>query len=219
MIYYYLKYKKNTLKLNNILKYIKNNLNIDYIDLKNLNNFIRKSQLPNDKFFIILIDSLDENFFNYLKKLASPVVAVFFIISNESSLDIIQNLYTKIYTSSEISKNNLIVDIINFDNLNKNEFYFKLKITLLNLINLFFSIQLDVIKNQELYVIIRNFIKNLSNCSIIDKVFIYSVNPFTKVSNLYYNDDLELSKLEKQKLINIFKNYYIFIKKRRAITF
>jgi len=212
MIYYYLKNKKNTLKLNSISKYIKNSLNINYIDLNNLSSFIKKSKVPDDRFFIFLIDSLDDDFFNYLKKLKNSVIGIFFIISKESSLDVIQNLYTKIYTSPEISKTNLIVDIINFDNLNKNEFYFKLKITLVNLINLFFTIQLDTLKNQELYVIIRNFIKNLSNCDVISRVFIYSVNPFTKVSNLYFNDDLELSKPEKQRIINVFKNYYISLK-------
>lgn len=41
MIYYYLKNKKNTLKLNSISKYIKNSLNINYIDLNNLSSFIK----------------------------------------------------------------------------------------------------------------------------------------------------------------------------------
>jgi putative nucleotidyltransferase with HDIG domain len=47
----------------------------------------------------------------------------------------------------------------------------------------------------------------------VKKVFIYSVNPFNKVSNLYFNEDLELSKKnEKQNIINILKNYYITLR-------
>ncbi|MGC8815585.1 MAG: HD domain-containing phosphohydrolase [bacterium] len=211
MIYYYFKNKKNVYKLKKILNYIKNELKINYIDIINLNNFIKNNKILGDNFFIFLIDDLDEKFFDYLNKINESIIGIFFIISKESSLSIIQNLYTKLYTS-QLKKENLLVDILNFDNINKNEFYFKLKVTIINLINLFFNSQMEVIKNQEIYIIIKNFIKNLSKCNFINKVFIYSINPFTKVSNLYYNEDIDLSKNEKQKIINIFKNYYNILK-------
>ncbi|MGC8734548.1 MAG: HD domain-containing phosphohydrolase [bacterium] len=211
MIYYYFKNKKNVYKLKKILNYIKNELKINYIDIINLNNFIKNNKILEDNFFIFLIDDLDEKFFDYLNKINESIIGIFFIISKESSLSIIQNLYTKLYTS-QLKKENLLVDILNFDNINKNEFYFKLKVTIINLINLFFNSQMEVIKNQEIYIIIKNFIKNLSKCNFINKVFIYSINPFTKVSNLYYNEDIDLSKNEKQKIINIFKNYYNILK-------
>lgn len=211
-IYYYFKSKKNSTKLNHIIKYLKNELKIDYIDIVNLKDFMKKSNINNSKFFVFFIDDLDDNLFYYIKNLGNIISAIFFVISKDSSLDLIQNLYTKLYTSFELNKDSLIVDIVNFDNLNKNEFYFKLKIVIINLVNLFFNSQLKIIKDQDIYLIIKNFIKNLINCSLIKKVFIYSVNPFNKVSNLYFNEDLELSKNEKQSIISILKNYYITLR-------
>jgi putative nucleotidyltransferase with HDIG domain len=212
-ICYYFKYKKNATKLNHIIKYLKNELKIDYIDIVNLKKIIKNIKLDNSKFFVFFIDDLDDDLLYYLKSLGNIISAIFFIISKNSSLDSIQNLYTKLYTSFDIKKQNVLVDIINFDNLNKNEFYFKLKMVIINLVNLFFNLQLEVIKDQDVYLIIKNFIKNLAKFSLVNKVFIYSVNPFTKVSNLYFNEDLELSKKnEKQNIINILKNYYITLR-------
>jgi|GEM_PF-1894996 len=210
---YYFKSKKNLTKLNNIIKYLKNELKIDFIDIVNLKKIIKNMKLDNSKFFVFFIDDLDDDLLYYLKSLGNIISAIFFIISRDSSLDLIQNLYTKLYTSFDINKQNVLVDIINFDNLNKNEFYFKLKMVLINLVNLFFNSQLEVMKDQDVYLIIKNFIKNLGRCSLVKKAFIYSVNPFTKVSNLYFNEDLELSKKnEKQNIINILKNYYITLR-------
>jgi putative nucleotidyltransferase with HDIG domain len=212
-ICYYFKSKKNAIKLNNIIKYLKNELKIDYIDIVNLKKIIKNTNLDNSKFFVFFIDDLDDDLLYYLKSLGNIISTIFFIISKNSSLDLIQNLYTKFYTSFDINKQNILVDIINFDNLNKNEFYFKLKMVLINLVNLFFYYQLEIMKDQDVYLIIRNFINNIAKCSLVKKVFIYSVNPFTKVSNLYFNEDLELSKKnEKQNIINILKNYYITLK-------
>jgi putative nucleotidyltransferase with HDIG domain len=209
---YYFKSKKNLTRLKNIIKYLKNELKIDYIDIVNLKKIMKNVKLDNYKFLIFFIDDLDDYLLYYLRNLGNIISAIFFIISKNSSLDSIQNLYTKIYTSFDINKQNILVDIINFDNLNKNEFYFKLKMVLINLVNLFFNIQLEVMKNQDVYLIIKNFIKNLGRCRLVKKAFIYSVNPFTKVSNLYFNEDLELSKSEKQNIINILKNYYITLR-------
>jgi putative nucleotidyltransferase with HDIG domain len=207
---YYFKSKKNATKLNHIIKYLKNELKIDYIDIVNLKKIIKNMKLDNSKFFVFFIDDLDDDLLYYLKSLGNIISAIFFVISRDSSLDLIQNLYTKLYTSFDINKQNVLVDIINFDNLNKNEFYFKLKMVLINLVNLFFNSQLEVMKDQDVYLIIKNFIKNLGRCSLVKKAFIYSVNPFNRVSNLYFNEDLELSKKnEKQNIINILKNYYI----------
>ena len=209
---YYFKSKKNLTKLKNIIKYLKNELKIDYIDIVNLKKIMKNIKLDNYKFLIFFIDDLDDYLLYYLRNLGNIISAIFFIISKNSSLDSIQNLYTKIYTSFDINKQNILVDIINFDNLNRNEFYFKLKMILINLVNLFFNTQLEVMKNQDVYLIIKNFIKNLGKCRLVKKAFIYSVNPFTKVSNLYFNEDLELSKSEKQNIINILKNYYITLR-------
>jgi putative nucleotidyltransferase with HDIG domain len=212
-ICYYFKSKKNATKLNNIIKYLKNELKIDYIDIVNLKKIIKDINLDNSKFFVFFIDDLDDDLLYYLKSLGNIISAIFFIISKNSSLDSIQNLYTKLYTSFDINKQNILVDIINFDNLNKNEFYFKLKMVIINLVNLFFNYQLEIMKDQDVYLIIKNFIKNLGKCSLVKKAFIYSVNPFTKVSNLYFNEDLELSKKnEKQNIISILKNYYITLR-------
>jgi putative nucleotidyltransferase with HDIG domain len=212
-ICYYFKSKKNATKLNNIIKYLKNELKIDYIDIVNLKKIIKDINLDNSKFFVFFIDDLDDDLLYYLKSLGNIISAIFFIISKNSSLDSIQNLYTKLYTSFDINKQNILVDIINFDNLNKNEFYFKLKMVIINLVNLFFNFQLEIMKDQDVYLIIKNFIKNLGRCSLVKKAFIYSVNPFTKVSNLYFNEDLELSKKnEKQNIISILKNYYITLR-------
>jgi putative nucleotidyltransferase with HDIG domain len=211
--FYYFKSKKNLTKLNNTIKYLKNELKIDYIDIVNLKKIIKDINLDNPKFFVFFIDDLDDDLLYYLKSLGNIISAIFFIISKNSSLDSIQNLYTKLYTSFDINKQNILVDIINFDNLNKNEFYFKLKMVIINLVNLFFNFQLEIMKDQDVYLIIKNFIKNLGRCSLVKKAFIYSVNPFTKVSNLYFNEDLELSKKnEKQNIINILKNYYITLR-------
>jgi putative nucleotidyltransferase with HDIG domain len=210
---YYFKSKKNLTKLNNIIKYLKNELKIDYIDIVNLKKIIKNMKLDNSKFFVFFIDDLDDDLLYYLKSLGNIISAIFFVISRDSSLDLIQNLYTKLYTSFDINKQNVLVDIINFDNLNKNEFYFKLKMVLINLVNLFFNSQLEVMKDQDVYLIIKNFIKNLGRCSLVKKAFIYSVNPFNRVSNLYFNEDLELSKKnERQNIINILKNYYITLR-------
>jgi hypothetical protein len=159
---YYFKSKKNTTKLNHIIKYLKNELKIDYIDIVNLKKIIKNTKLDNSKFFVFFIDDLDDDLLYYLKSLGNIISAIFFVISKNSSLDSIQNLYTKLYTSFDINKQNILVDIINFDNLNKNEFYFKLKMVLINLVNLFFNSQLEVMKNQDVYLIIKNFIKNLA---------------------------------------------------------
>lgn len=211
-ICYYFKSKKNATKLNHIIKYLKNELKIDYIDIVNLKKIIKNTKLDNSKFFVFFIDDLDDLLY-YLKSLGNIISAIFFVISRDSSLDLIQNLYTKLYTSFDINKQNILVDIINFDNLNKNEFYFKLKMVIINLVNLFFNSQLEVMKDQDVYLIIKNFIKNLGRCSLVKKAFIYCVNPFTKVSNLYFNQDLELSKKnERQNIINILKNYYITLR-------
>jgi putative nucleotidyltransferase with HDIG domain len=209
---YYFKSKKNLTRLKNIIKYLKNELKIDYIDIVNLKKIMKNIKLDNYKFLIFFIDDLDDYLLYYLRNLGNIISAIFFIISKNSSLDSIQNLYTKLYTSFDINKQNILVDIINFDNLNKNEFYFKLKMVLINLVNLFFTTQLEVMKNQDVYLIIKNFIKNLGRCGLVKKAFIYSVNPFTKVSNLYFNEDLEFSKSEKQNIINILKNYYITLR-------
>jgi putative nucleotidyltransferase with HDIG domain len=210
---YYFKSKKNLTKLNNIIKYLKNELKIDYIDIVNLKKIIKNMKLDNSKFFVFFIDDLDDDLLYYLKSLGNIISAIFFVISRDSSLDLIQNLYTKLYTSFDINKQNILVDIINFDNLNKNEFYFKLKMVLINLVSLFFNSQLEIMKDQDVYLIIKNFINNLAKCSLVKKTFIYSVNPFNRVSNLYFNEDLELSKKnERQNIINILKNYYITLR-------
>ncbi|MGB9638943.1 MAG: hypothetical protein ACPL1F_06605, partial [bacterium] len=79
MIYYYFKNKKNVYKLKKILNYIKNELKINYIDIINLNNFIKNNKILGDNFFIFLIDDLDEKFFDYLNKINESIIGIFFI--------------------------------------------------------------------------------------------------------------------------------------------